>query len=430
MMKAKIACLGTELTEGHIHDKNGQFLGSLLTLSGIEVLSILFLPDGDALQRVLENYLNEGDLFIITGGLGPTLDDQTRAVVAHLAGVSLHYHHEIEEKINQLYGKNRSNNNLRQAYIPEGFTVLSNPVGSADGFCGYVGEKRLLVLPGPPYELQKTLEHNLDAVELFLGRQLLRESDEKNEWITTVTTWLIPEALLDAALERFCNEWGFADSGLRWGTRIMSGGVVLYFRGASKKVQEEFVAKLEDRLGALYIQRGEIPVEKRLLDQFGGKVKISGAESCTGGLIACRLTERAGASALFQSAFIVYSDEMKERLLGVNRETLKRFSAVSEEVVSEMLQGVLSQSDCDYAYAVSGYAGPKTAGGEEPVGKVVIGIGDRKALFVQTFYFHGSRENIREKSCGVTLHLLELFATERLREKLLKEGIEYRKKIE
>lgn len=428
-MKAKIACLGTELTEGHIRDKNGQFLAALLTRSGIEMLSTLFLPDGEALQRSLSDYLSYGDLFVLTGGLGPTLDDQTREVVATLAGVKLCYHAHIEEKMIALYGSNRSDNNSRQAFIPEGFQILSNPVGSADGFCGCIGQKKLIILPGPPYELSKTIENNLDLLEAFLGTPLFWEEEEESEFMTTLTTWLIPESLLDAALVEFVKEWGFADSGLCWGTRTISGGVVLYFRGATKKIQEQFVSCLEKQLGRLYCQRGEMSIEKRLIARLGNRAKISGAESCTGGLVSARLTEVSGASSLFQSAWVVYSDEMKERLLGVERELLEQFSSVSEPVVRQMLQGVFAQADCDYAYAVSGYAGPKREGMEEPVGKVVIGVGNRKQLFVKTFHFHGSRENIRDKSCGVILHLLDLIASEELSKELFEKGIEYRKKI-
>lgn len=396
---AGILCIGTELTEGHIQDKNGKDLSQLLTQLGFLVVSIRFIPDCDYISGEIKALSEAVDLLVITGGLGPTSDDMTREAVAEAAGVTLKYEKALWDKILTLYGKKISPTNQKQAWIPEGFSILSNPVGSACGFNGMIGNCFTLSLPGPPDEIASMVNQISEAVCVQFNLNQLQKK------VKALTVWFISESLLEEKLQQWSLNYR-----VEWGTRTAPARVIVYIRGNESEMIEAFCSFLINQLGSFLVSDGEMsPVDELLLVLKRNHLTLAGAESCTGGMISSLLVEQPGASASFLGSAVTYSNQIKEKLLSVSAQTLKNEGAVSNSTVFEMVSGVLAQFGSDVAYAVSGIAGPSGGDTAKPVGTVFIGVGNVSQKVVKRFFFRGNRQMIRKNSSAAALFLLLKF---------------------
>ncbi len=403
---AAILAVGTELTEGSTQDSHGKYLAGTLAERGIVTREILLLPDDRRLfAAALRRLTGECDLVVVTGGLGPTSDDLTREVIAESAGVDLEFHEKLWQEISAHFaGRRISETNRKQAYLPAGFTVIPNPYGTAPAFWGRMGDRRgeksagalVVALPGPPRELRPLVtDHVLDLLHDQIGG---REAE-----ILAGTSFLLGES----ALEELLREVRVA--GIEWGTRAEPFRVAFRLRGGTAEQREGMFEALAARVGSMRIRRGEVEAERLLLDTLrNNHFVIALAESCTGGLGAKLLTDIPGASDQLWGSFVVYSNEAKQRMLGVPEDTIRRFGAVSRETVSAMAAGAIEQSSAQVSYAVSGIAGPGGGTADKPVGTVWIGVLRREGVgYERRFHFSGDRDMVRRKSVVAAMLLTE-----------------------
>ncbi len=361
-VRAAVISLGTEITEGIIQDTHGRFLSSELTSLGIRVERISALRDGDEAAKSIESEIASYDLILITGGLGPTTDDITREAVASAAGVEIVYDENVWNSIETRYRLSTAKANRRQAQIPEGFHCIENDNGTAPGFWGEVKGSMVVALPGPPRELQPMFYSPVrEEIIRFFGVEE-RETRE-------LSTFLIPEAVL----EDVCAE--LRPESVDWRTRFQPYKISLYLEGGSEAERSDFCAGLKARFGDELVQEGEVDAFALMSERARGSNKsIVAAESCTGGLFSTLVTNLPGSSELFWGSFVSYSNEAKQRSLGVSSEGLNRFGAVSQETAKMMAEGALKNSSADVAVAITGVAGPSGGTEGKPVGTVCFAL--------------------------------------------------------
>ena len=372
-MNATVLSIGTELLFGQIVNTNAAYISQKLQLLGINVM--YHYTVGDNPQRVketLQRALEQTDLIISTGGLGPTQDDLTKEIICETLGEELVMHQPTMDNLNSFfkkYNREMTENNIKQAYLPKGATAFTNDVGTAPGFAIEKDGKTVMAMPGPPREMKYMfekyifpyLENRMDGV---LRYKLLR-------------MYGIGESALETELEDLIN--GQTDPTLA--TYAKEGEVSL--RVASKRktaseadaAVEEMINKVRNIVGEyIYSEDDEdfnTVIGKKLI-KYG--VSIASAESCTGGMFAKTLTDVPGISQVYNRGFITYTNEAKIEELGVSQDTLKKYGAVSEETVAEMAEGVRKVSGTDLGVSVTGIAGPGGGSDKKPVGLCYIGV--------------------------------------------------------
>ena len=408
---AEILCIGTELLLGDIVNTNAAYLSQKLASLGIAVYRQTVVGDNvERLKDALAEALSRADLVITSGGLGPTYDDLTKETVAAYFGKGMHMDEsvlsEIERYFTLRYGDlcRMTANNRKQALVPDGATVLKNPNGTAPGIA-MEGEdgKTVMMLPGPPREFEPMVDAQVLPYlakrrgEVFFSRNIhvmgMGESAIENELKELMQTSLNP-TVAPYAKDGECR--------LRITARASD-------EARAAAMCDEIVEKIRQTAVGKHIYGIDVEkIEKALVRALAEKgLTLSCAESCTGGLIAKRMTDVEGASAVFKGGVVTYTNEMKELLLGVKRETLDAYTAVSEQVAAEMAEGVRTRLGTDIGISATGYAGPGGGDEQDPVGTVYIGISTEKGTRVTRFGFSGmrSRAYIRTLAAGNALLL-------------------------
>ncbi len=394
-ISASIVAIGSEITSGKIQDSHGKFLSSRLSKMGFNVESIVLIPDDDNVGYFLNARKNKIDILIITGGLGPTSDDLTREIIANTAEVELVFQSSLWDALAKRFSGKHNESRKRQAYIPDGFTVLENYCGTAPGFYGFIGNTIVFCLPGPPSEMQ-------DMFRRTVAPLLVEKFDLTKHNTLNVSCFLICES----RLEDVCLEFDSRD--ITWGTMIGPYKISLYLQGGSRGGRFRFLHYLQECFGKELI----VPDDTNAAEILSTALKSTGtvlctAESITGGLISKLITDIPGSSKLFWGSLVSYSDISKHKLIGIRRETLENFSAVSKEVVEEMCGNILELADVDISIAVSGYAGGSGDNSEDS-GTVWIAVKVvNRHLFASKFKFTGSRILIRRKTAVAAMLLAE-----------------------
>lgn len=404
-MKAEIIAVGTELLLGNTVNTNATFLAQRLQECGVESYRQVVVGDNitriaDAIKSALSN-----DIILICGGLGPTGDDVTRDAVALAAGKKLYEDETCRQKVSDYINKAGTpltENNFRQALLPEGAVILHNENGSAESFYLDINNTRVYVLPGPPRELKPIFDK-------YIAPKISGESVLVKRQLRLFGIW---ESALETKIAHYTHDLANPSVGIY----ASHGGVMLQVTARAKTLNEAenmlvpVVDELCDILGddvyGIDVDNIEHAVVNMLTEQ--GK-KLAVAESCTGGLIAKRIVDRPGASAVFDCGVVSYSNEIKNKVLGVSKETLEKYGAVSSQTAAEMAQGILNLSGADIAVSVTGIAGPDGGTKEKPVGTVWYGIADKNG--VKTFKNVVSRDGadrnyIREYSASYALNLV------------------------
>jgi nicotinamide-nucleotide amidase len=409
-MTAEIIAVGSELLTPHRLDTNSLFVTERLNAIGIEVRhKTVAGDDPEALGRALADALVRNYLVILTGGLGPTSDDITREVVAHHLALPLERDESVCEAIRRRFERRRMRMPdavLRQAMVPRGSVVVSNPVGTAPGLWIETRGNALLLLPGPFREMSAVLEV---AIERFLAaragtarifRRVLRVSGRS-------------ESHVEEIAQPVYSRWARAVPPVATTILASPGQVELRLsvrcddavRAAS--VLDEVSQALGEVLGAdLYSADG------RTLEQVVGdllmerRLRLALAESCTGGLITSRLTDVPGSSGYVDRAVVCYGNKAKTELLGVPEAMLAEHGAVSEPVALSMAEGVRNGAGTDVGVAVTGIAGPGGGTEQKPVGTVVVAavLGDKR--LVQTHRFPGGREQVKMHASQAALSMV------------------------
>ncbi|HEX7058990.1 MAG TPA: competence/damage-inducible protein A [Solirubrobacterales bacterium] len=412
-VRAGIVVTGTEVLTGRIADRNGPWISERLAEDGVEVAHILVVGDRpDDLEAALRFMAEEGmDLIVTSGGLGPTADDLTAEVVGRFAGREMVLDEEVEEKIAAiLRGFARRYNfdeeavreaNRKQAMVPEGSIPL-DPVGTAPGLVVPAGERVAIVLPGPPRELRPMWPRAIESrpVQAVLARAtpLLAY---------TVRMFGIPESEVAKSLREIEADGVELDT-VEITTCLRRGEMEIdvRYRAEAAPVAEAVRAGLLDRHQRhLFSLDGET-IDAQVARLLQGR-RLALAESCSGGLLAARITDLPGASAYFAGSVVVYSNEAKTALLGVDPGLIEKHGAVSLEVAEAMSRGALERLGADVAVSITGIAGPSGGTDRKPVGYVCLDarLADGTAI-ARDPVIPGGREDIRERSALVAMHLL------------------------
>lgn len=406
MLSAEIIAIGSELLTPEKTDTNSLWLTGRLNELGVDVmLKTVVGDDSLRLEETIRDALKRSDVVITTGGLGPTEDDITRQVSARAIGRELTYHDDIEANLRERFkawGRDMPEINKRQAYVIDGAEVLPNPNGSAVGMMVRLEGKLLVVLPGPPRENQPMFNDHVFAAlremagEVFVKRRILRVSG-------------IGESALDEAIAPIYSTYETVQTSILFNRSEVE--VHLQARGKSfedaERILDELSGKIVEKLGvAVFALNGEVMEEivGELMASRGET--LSTAESCTGGLIAMRMTEVSGSSAYFLEGAVTYSNRAKIRNLDVPAETLEEFGAVSAETAEAMAKGMRERAGTTYAVSVTGIAGPTGGTEEKPVGLVYIGYADETQVKSIKFVLPGDRYLIRWRSSQAALDYL------------------------
>jgi nicotinamide-nucleotide amidase len=396
-----------------ISDRNGPWVSQQLAGHGVEVAHILVVGDRpEDLEAGLRFMASEGcDLIFTSGGLGPTADDLTAEIVARFAGVDFVLDEAMEEKIAAIIaGFARRMNfdpdalreaNRKQAMVPVGATAL-DPAGTAPGLVVPVEEgPTVVVLPGPPRELQAMWDAAIatDAVQEVLARA----EDYTSQ---TVRMFGIPESEIAKALREIEAETDL--SALEITTCLRRGEleIEIRHRPGADEAREQLVADLVERYERFVFSTDGSTIDEQIADLLRGH-RIGLAESCTGGLLAARLTERPGSSEYVAGGVVSYSNEAKRDLLGVDEALIAEHGAVSPEVAQAMAQGALARFDADVSVSITGIAGPGGGTEDKPVGTVCwcVMASDGRVLARDTV-MPGDRTEIRDRSTTVAMQML------------------------
>jgi len=412
-VRAGIVVTGTEVLTGRIADRNGPWVSERLAELGVEVAHILIVADRhEDLEAALRFLAAEGmDLIVTSGGLGPTADDLTAEVVARFAGLEMVLDEGMEEKIAAiLRGFARRFRfdedavraaNRKQAMVPEGALAL-DPVGTAPGLVVPAGECVVVVLPGPPRELRPMWQA---AVEAPPVRAVLARATPLHAY--TVRMFGIPESEIAKSLREI--ESGGVDLETVEITTCLRRGEIeidVRYRAEQAPVAEAVRDGLAERHRRyLYSLEGET-IDAQVARLLNGR-RLGLAESCSGGLLAARITDLPGASAYFAGGVVAYSDAAKAGLLGVDPGLIEAHGAVSPEVAAAMAVGALERFGADVAVAITGIAGPDGGSERKPVGYVCfdVRLPDGTSI-ARDPVIPGGREDIRERSALVAMHLL------------------------
>ncbi|SHH12539.1 competence/damage-inducible protein cinA [Thermosyntropha lipolytica DSM 11003] len=408
MKKAYIIATGTELLTGSTLDTNSVYLAQRLDDLGIKVVGKSVVGDTrDFIKKALLTGLETADLVIATGGLGPTLDDLTKEVACEVMQVKMELIDEELERLKEFFARrNRPmpEANKKQAMFPKEAVRLRNGVGTAPGMYLKQNGKVLILLPGPPQEM--TLMFEQEAVPLLVREWGLSigKAERKRINIFGLGESQVEEKIADIIKN---------PRGVSIALLAKEGEVHIRLtaegedKEASKEIMNRMVKEIEERLGSyIYGYDDEtLPLAVARLAQKR-KCTMAFAESCTGGLLSKMITDLPGSSEYFWGGVVTYSNEAKQKILGVNAETLARYGAVSEETAREMLRGVLSLAGADIGAAITGIAGPGGGSETKPVGLVYIAAGSKEYNQVKKFNFTGNRIIIRTLAAKTALNLI------------------------
>lgn len=372
-MKSIILSIGTELLLGQILNTNEKFISERLKELGIDVLYRVTVGDNpDRLEEVVKLAVEKADLVVISGGLGPTEDDLTKETVAKAMDKKLVLNKNCLHKIKGFFRNldmDMSENNIKQAYIPESAIIMENDEGTAPGFIIEDNNKIIAVMPGPPREMERMFKDSLIPFlsnknsEKIYYRNLrligIGESDLETRLLDLISNQTDP-TIATYAKEGECS------------VRITSKKENL---DEAKKSVDSILPYVNERVGEFIFSYDDKELIEVVADKLKAeKLTISTAESCTGGLLASTFTDVPGISEVYEGGFVTYSNQAKIREIGVSEKTLKEYGAVSEQVAYQMAEGVRRVAETDIGISITGIAGPDGGSADKPVGLAYVGI--------------------------------------------------------
>lgn len=407
-MKAEIITIGDEILIGQIVDTNSAWIAEQFNLNGIEIYQITSVHDEhDHILEALKNANEKADLVVITGGLGPTKDDITKHTLCEYFETELVFHQPTLDRIIERFanrGIDINQLNRDQALLPANCTILANKLGTAPGMWFEKDETIFVSMPGIPFEMKYLVEHEI------LPR-LRKNGKTRAIFHKTVLTQGLPESMLADKIEAW-------EDALPQHIKLAYLPNPMAVRLRLSAIGDQQASLREDVENEINKLREIIPenifgyndetlagVIGRILTEKGKTLAV--AESCTGGFISHLITSVAGSSAFYNGSVTSYSNDIKESILGVTKESLERYGAVSEQVAREMVLGVKQKMKSDYAVATTGIAGPTGGTKDKPVGTVWIAVAGQEKVFVKKFIFVGDhRERNIIRSSQTALQIL------------------------
>lgn len=420
-MKAEIIAVGSELLRPERSDTNSVFITERLNEIGIDVRAKTIVGDDrPTLHALVEDALARSDLVITTGGLGPTEDDLTREVVAAVLGLPLDTDEGIVERIQSRFasrGLRMPDINRRQAEVPRGAVVLDNPNGTAPGLWIERGDRVVVLLPGPPREMK-------GMFEALVRDRLLPRAGSRRLFRRVLRVTGRTESHTEEVVAPAYARWAAGPGAIETTILASYGQIELHLTAqgsdaaAAQAALDAATSEVQDLLGAdLYSTDGRTmeQVVGDLLKQ--GPQRIAVAESCTGGLLASRLTDVPGSSDYVERGIVAYSNDTKVELLGVPAEMIADHGAVSEPVAVAMARGVSARSRVDIGVGVTGIAGPGGGTDRKPVGMVCIAVARPHLapsdVRVRTFRFLGGRGLVKSQAAQAALDMVRRWLLER-----------------
>ena len=393
-MKAEIITIGDEILIGQIVDTNSAWMGEQFNLNGIEIYQITSVHDDhDHIIRAIKNAEQHADLVVITGGLGPTKDDITKHTLCEYFNTKLVFHESTLKTIYERFkfrGIDMNKMNRDQAMLPESCTILPNKMGTAPGMWFEKNDTIFVSMPGVPFEMKY-------LVEFELLPRLRKTGRTKAIFHKTVLTQGVPESML---AERIA-DWedalpthiklAYLPNPMAVRLRLSAIGDDLEaLKSDVEKEIEKLKTIIPEAIFGYDLETMAEVIGRELVQQ---NKKLAVAESCTGGYISHLITSVAGSSEYYNGSVTSYSNEMKEKLLGVSRENLEKYGAVSEQVAREMVEGVKRVMNADYAVATTGIAGPTGGTEKKPVGTVWIAVSGPEKTWVKKYTFVGDQRD-------------------------------------
>lgn len=414
-MVVELISVGTEILLGNIVNTNATYLAEKCALLGCSLYHQTVVGDNEErMEEAIRQAIERADIVILTGGLGPTKDDLTKEVTAKVFGRKLymdeHSKARIQDYFEKIKSKKVTENNWKQALVPEGAIVIDNLNGTAPGLILEDKErgKAAILIPGPPNEMKPMFEHDIAPY--------LNKKQPEGIYSHMVKVCGIGESRAETMVADLMD----AQTNPTLAPYAKTGEV--HFRvtaracseEAAEKLMEPMIEEMKKRFGdAVYTTEENVTLEEsviRLLEEK--KMTVTTAESCTGGKLSGRLLNVAGASSVYNEGYITYANASKEKILGVKHETLETYGAVSEQTAAEMALGAVKAAGADAALSVTGIAGPGGGTAEKPVGLVYIGCAVNGEVTVREYRFTGNREKNRDYAVARAITLL--------REELLK----------
>jgi nicotinamide-nucleotide amidase len=406
-MLAEIITIGDEILIGQVIDTNSAWIAESLNRIGIGVIQITSVPDQEpAIIQAIDQAGIRASIIFITGGLGPTRDDITKNVLASYFGGKLVRNDEALVMIKDFLGSrgvDMNELNLGQAMVPDNCNVIPNRWGTAPGMWFRKDDKDFISMPGVPYEMKGMMTG-------FILPELRKKYNLPVILHRTVVTQGIPESHLARLLQEYEDTLS-KEIKLAY---LPSPGIVrlrLSITGKDRNKTENILKGELERLLKI-VSDHVVATEDEKLEKVIGELlykkgsTLSMAESCTGGMIAHLITSIPGSSRYFTGSVVAYSNEIKEKMLGVKKKSLISFGAVSEQVVTEMAAGALKHFGTDYSIATSGIAGPDGGTDEKPVGLVWISVASSDRIITEKFHFGNQRDTNIQKASLTALNML------------------------
>lgn len=409
-MKAEIIATGTELLLGQTLNTSAHYLTGKLSSLGIEV--DYHITVGDNAERIevsLRQALGRSELVVTTGGLGPTVDDLTKELAAKVLGLEMELDQASLKHVEDFFALRKAampESNRKQAYFPKGAMILPNPVGTAPGAIITKDGKTVVILPGPPFEMQPMFENH---VQRELERIVGPDAERMN--VRVLKIFGMGESAIEEVIADLMNK--------------PNPTMALLAKRAEMHVR--LVARSGDAKEARQIlDRAEVEIRSRLGDKVFGRdeesmiglvgktlrergLTVATAESCTGGLVGAALTQEPGSSDFYLGGVVSYDNAVKEKMLGVGQQSLEENGAVSPEVAKEMAAGARARLGTDLALATTGIAGPDGGSDAKPVGLVYIGLATPQGIEAKKFQFYGGRDSVRALTVQAALNWLRLY---------------------
>ena len=407
-MRAEIITIGDEILIGQIVDTNSAWMAKQLNNIGVKIKQISSVSDDrDHILKALAEADSRADIILITGGLGPTKDDITKTTLAEYFGVGMVENAETLANVTRIFEKSNRpmlDINKAQALVPSNCEVLINHNGTAPGMWFESKGKIYVSMPGVPFEMMYLIDEQVIP-------RLKKQFDLPVIYHKTLLTAGEGESFL---AKRIADIEDRLPSHIKLAYLPKLGQVRLRLSGYGADAQieqqvEAFATEIAERVDNILVATEDIQLEKAILNKMESEgLTLSVAESCTGGYIAHLLTQHAGSSKVFEGGAVTYSNALKQQILGVQATTIDNFGAVSEETVTEMLNGALKNFHTDFAIAVTGIAGPDGGTDEKPVGTVWIAVGSLQSTSVKKFTFGSKRLQNIERSAAAALSMLNI----------------------
>lgn len=404
-MNAEIICVGTELLLGNIVNTNAAYLAEKCAYLGLSSYYQVVVGDNrERLIGVINTAVERADVIFLIGGLGPTEDDLTKETASRAFGKVLIEDERAKENIVRILtgrGFKVTDNNFKQALVPEGSIVLYNDNGTAPGIIIEENGKICIMLPGPPNEFIPMVENQVVPYFEKKERGAIYSRVVK---LVGIGESIVADQIKDLIAMTNPTVATYAKTGEVHIRVTASAGTEEEAKKLVKPVVKQLKGMYPDNV---YTTNADETLEEAVVSLLSKKgLTVTTAESCTGGLLSATLVNVAGASDVFGGGYITYSNKFKRKKIGVKKSTLKKYGAVSEEVASEMAVGARKESKADVAVSITGIAGPGGGSAEKPVGLVYIGVAVKNRVFVNRYVFNGNRSKVRQSSVAAALSMI------------------------